>query len=108
MQPPMGASPHAEVVAVEQVVGGHVVESGRGFLAARLSGQAVLSQHAADNEIDDHPPHLAQELRDGHELVRVVRLLDHRVLAEGFQGRAGRGPYEVRPANARVPEVAEL
>ena len=55
---------HTEVMTMEEVVGGHVVESGHGLLPA------VLRQHAADDEIDHHPPHLAQELRDGHALVR--------------------------------------
>ena len=42
---------------MEEVVGGYVVEAGRGFLVA------VLGQYAADDEIDDHAPHFAQELK---------------------------------------------
>ena len=86
---------------MEQVIGGYIVESSDGFFV-------IVRQDAANDEIDDHAPHLAQKFRDGHELVRIVRLLDHGVLAEGFECRPGRGPYEVRSSDAGVPEVAEL
>ena len=92
---------HAEVIAVQQVVGGHVVQAGNGF-------RAITGQYPAYDEINNHPPHLAQELRNGHNLVGSVGLLDYRVLAEGFKRRSCGCPNEVRSANPRVPEVPQL
>lgn len=43
---------YAEIVAMEQVVRGYVVEAGHGFLA-------VAGEYATDDEIDDHAPHCA-------------------------------------------------
>ena len=40
---------HAEVVAVEDVVSGHVVEAAGGVFV-------TVGQYAADDEIDDQPP----------------------------------------------------
>src|SRR5579875_2172074 len=82
---------------MEQVIGRHVVETADG---GRL---AVMAQHAPDNEIDDDASDGAQKLRNFHHRARLIRLLDHRMLAVGLQRRAGRGPYEVGAADAGVP-----
>ena len=95
-----GRVAQAEVVAVEQVVGGGVVQRRRGL--------ALHGEQAVDDEGHHHAAHVAQELGHRQHAARRVRALHHRVLAEGFQRRAGGGPHEVRPANAGVPEVAQL
>ena len=93
---------------MEQVVGGDVVEARLSLLLLGLRCRAILDQHAAHDEIHDHAPHLAQELRHGHLLARGVRFLDHGVFAEGFEGRSGGRPDEIGTADAGVPEVVEL
>ena len=95
-----GRVAHAEVVAVEQVVGGGVVQRRRGL--------ALHGEQAVDDEGHHHAAHVAQELGHRQHAARRVRALHHRVLAEGFQRRAGGGPHEVWPADAGVPEVAQL
>ena len=92
----------AEVVAVEDVVGRDVVQAARGGLVTAFAGQ-----HAADDEIDDQAADGAEELGDLHELARLVRLLDDRVLAVRLHRRSRRRPDEVGAADARVPVVAE-
>ncbi len=92
---------HAEVVAVEDVVGRDVVQAARGVLVA------VPGQDPPDDEIDDQAADGPEELGDLHELARLVGLLDDRVLAVRLHRRAGRRPDEVGASDARVPVVAE-
>ena len=67
----------------------------------------IARHDTADDEIDDDPPHLVEELGDGHDLARLVGLLHDRMLAVGFHRRPGRRPHKVRPANPGIPEVAQ-
>ena len=84
----------AEIVAVQQVAGGRVVQ-----LARRA---AVALQQPARHEVDHHAPHLVQELGYRQPLVRPARLPDHRMPAERLQRRPG------RPGSATVPPATPL
>jgi hypothetical protein len=97
-----GAAGHrleAEAVAVEQVVGGDVVQLS--------DAVAALAEDTPDHEVDDDAPDVAQEFADAHELARLVGLFDDGVAAVDLQGRPGGGPDEVGAADANVPEVAQ-
>ena len=67
-----------------------------------------VGQHPPDDEVHNHPAHLAQKLRDAHHLIGRVCLLNNGVLAECLQCRAGCRPYEVWTTNAGVPEFPKL
>src|SRR6266567_3296988 len=67
-----------------------------------------MGEYAPNHEVRYHTPHVAQEFRNAHGLPRLIRLLDHRVLAVCFHGWPCRGPYEVRPANTGIPEVVQF
>jgi hypothetical protein len=56
-------------VAVEQLIGGHVIQSGHIFTVASLT------EHPPDYEIDHHPAHLPQEFEDAHHLGRRLAFL---------------------------------
>src|SRR5690606_8068916 len=93
----------AEVIAMEQVIRGHVVQwmvPGRGL-------GLPVRQHTADDEIHHDAAYVAEELAHRHELTGLRGLLDRRVAAVGFQRRPGSGPNEVWATNAGVPEVAQ-
>ena len=64
-------------------------------------------QDPPDHEIDDQPADGTEELADLHELARLVRLLDDRVLAVRLHRRSRCRPDEVGTPDARIPVVAE-
>src|SRR5208283_5511259 len=91
---------HAEVVTVEDVVSGDIIEPAcRGFITA--------GQDSPDHEIDDQPADRTEELADLHELARLVRLLDDRVLAVRLHRRSCCRPDEVGTPDTCVPIVSE-
>src|SRR5208283_4580881 len=91
---------HAEVVTVEDVVSGDIIEPAcRGFITA--------GQDSPDHEIDDQPADRTEELADLHELARLVRLLDDRVLAVRLHRRSSSRPDEVWTPDSRVPVISE-
>ena len=100
MHGPTGASLDAEVVAVEDVVGRDIIEPARG-------GLITPGQDPPDHEIDDQPADGTEELADLHDLARLVRLLDHRVLAVRLHRRTRRRPDEVGPPDPRVPVIPQ-
>ena len=102
---------HPEVVTMEQVVRRDIVQAGDAFerrIARRSCRRArQLTEHAADDELDDQAANGAQKLRHRHRLAWVVGLLDDGMLAVSLERRASRGPHEVWAADASIPELAQ-
>src|SRR6266851_2683157 len=96
-----GRALHVKVVAMQQVVCGYVIQPAYGVHAA------VVGEHAPNDKIRHHAPYLAQKLRDAQHLPRLIRLLDHGMLAICLQRGTRRRPHEVRPPNTCIPEIAQ-
>ncbi len=86
---------------MEQVIDGGVIQ-GLGLCAL-----PVLREDSAYHIVHHDTPHCMKELRHGENGIRLIRLLDHRVLAVGLQSGTCSGPDEVRSTDAGIPEGAE-
>src|SRR5262245_53610467 len=53
---------HAEVVAMEQVISGDIIQSAYCFCVS------IMGEYTSDDKVHDDAAHMAQELGDGHDL----------------------------------------
>src|SRR5207248_2251228 len=77
-----GRAFHAKIIAVQQVIGGHIIQ------ATHHLSPAIAREYAPDDEIRHHTPHMSQEIGHSQDLPRLVDQLDNRMLAIDLQGRA--------------------